>query len=110
MKFLPATVQDTITRNRILVLPDTVGEMTTGSHGSPIAMSQESQESEQFRMTIGTVIAMSPGVEVVFEGGKLALKDRIHYCKYAGEALEINDIFYRVMNDTDVFGKEVEDA
>ncbi len=106
MKFLPATVQDTITRNRILVLPDTVDEKTKGG----IYLSEETQESEQFRMTIGKVVSMSPGVECIFEDKELEVGDRIHYCKYAGEAVEINDIFYRVMNDTDVFGREVQDA
>ncbi len=108
MKFLPATVQDTITRNRILVLPDEVGEKTKGDHGSPILISEREQQSEQFRMTVGKVIEMAPGVDVEFVDRPLKVGDRIHYCQFAGAAL-IDEIFYRVMNDTDVFGREVED-
>jgi len=87
---------------KVLVLPDTVEEMTKGG----LFLPETVQADEQYAVTIGKVIAIGPGVEAYFDDGELKVGDRVHYSKYSGKHVEGNDVVYRVINDEDIHLRE----
>lgn len=89
---------------KVLVEADKVEERTSGGLYIP----QTSQESQQTRVTQGTVLAIGPGVDAYFkredDAPKSPLKvgDRVIFAKYGGFNLDDKEHDYRIINDEDV--------
>lgn len=91
--------------SRILVLADVVEEKTAGG----IILAQQSRESEQMRVTKGTILGIGPTVDLLFtENGKQRKAhygDRIIFAKYGGMKVhdeEFKDVDIRLIYDADV--------
>lgn len=87
---------------KILLIPDKVEERTAGG----IYLSDQTKDSEQYKMTTGEVVAIGPGVDCCFYDGDLKVGDRIRYNKYSGVMLECDDIEYRAILEDDVHARE----
>lgn len=92
---------------RILVKPEEVKEFSDGG----IALVTETIDQEQMATTKGLVIKVGP-TAFGTEHDIVALKegDIVHFAKYSGATVKLEDEDYRVLNDEDVIlverGKE----
>lgn len=86
---------------KLIVEADRVKEKTE----SGIYLAPKGVESEQMRITKGTIVAIGPAVDLLFDGDrKPAVGDRIMFARYGGMNLSLDDDDrdYRVLNDEDV--------
>lgn len=92
------------TGGHILVLADTVEEVTAGG----IILTKKTQEEDQRAATVGTVIAVGSGAwKDIDDGSPWAIVgDRVSYSRYAGVFITGQDgQEYVLMNDNDVLAK-----
>ena len=88
---------------RIILLPDPVAEKTKGG----IILTDTTKENEKMQNVTGTVVAIGPNADVMFESGPLDIGDRVVYAKHSGIFIDGDDgIEYRLANDEDIFAKK----
>ena len=88
---------------RILLKPDVVKSKTEGG----IYLPEQVKEDEQYATVVGTVIAIGPNADVMFEDGPLDVGDRITWAKFGGVIVDHDGEKCRVINDEDVIAKVV---
>jgi co-chaperonin GroES (HSP10) len=86
---------------KCLVKPDAVLDKTEGG----IILPDSTKEDEKNATTKGTVLAIGPNADVVFEDGPLDIGDHIIYARYGGVLIERDDGDVRCINDEDVIAK-----
>jgi len=86
---------------KLLIFPDEVAEKTEGG----IYKAPQAREDEKFATVVGTVIAIGPKVDVMFEDGPLDVGDKVIYAKYGGVIVEHGGKDHRLVNDEDVIAK-----
>jgi|APSaa5957512622_1039677.scaffolds.fasta_scaffold113611_2 chaperonin GroES len=88
---------------RILLDPQKVESKTEGG----IYLPEQVKEDEQYATVVGTVIAIGPNADVMFEDGPLDVGDRITWAKFGGVIVDHDGEKCRVINDEDVIAKVV---
>jgi len=89
---------------RIVVQPLEAEETTAGG----IVLPDSAQEKPQR----GTVLAVGPG-KLLDSGSRaelsVAIGDQVIYGKYSGSDIEIDDVEYKILRETEVLAKVVND-
>ena len=88
---------------RILLDPQKVESKTEGG----IYLPEQVKEDEQYATVVGTVIAIGPNADVMFEDGPLDVGDRITWAKFGGVIVDHDDKEARMIQDEDVIAKVV---
>ncbi|PQO27495.1 co-chaperone GroES [Blastopirellula marina] len=90
--------------DRIVVQPLEAEETTAGG----IVLPDSAQEKPQR----GTVLAVGPG-KLLDSGSRaelsVAIGDEVIYGKYSGSDIEIDDVEYKILRETEVLAKVVND-
>ncbi|MEW4561297.1 co-chaperone GroES [Bremerella sp. JC770] len=90
--------------DRIVVQPLEAEETTAGG----IVLPDSAQEKPQR----GTVLAVGPG-KLLDSGSRaelsVAIGDQVIYGKYSGSDIEIDDVEYKILRETEVLAKVVND-
>ncbi|MFN3151944.1 co-chaperone GroES [Bremerella sp.] len=90
--------------DRIVVQPLEAEETTAGG----IVLPDSAQEKPQR----GTVLAVGPG-KLLDSGNRaelsVAIGDQVIYGKYSGSDIEIDDVEYKILRETEVLAKVVND-
>ena len=86
---------------KVLVTPDIVEDKTEGG----IYLPDSTKEDEKNATTKGTVKAIGPNADVMFEDGPLNIGDYVIYARYGGVLVETDDGDARVVNDEDIIAK-----
>ena len=88
---------------RILLDPQKVESKTEGG----IYLPEQVKEDEQYATVVGTVIAIGPNADVMFEDGPMEVGDRLTWAKFGGVIVDHDGEKCRVINDEDVIAKVV---
>ena len=88
---------------KILIDPDIVSEKTDGG----IYYAPQAREDEQYATVVGTVLAIGPNADVMFEDGPLDVGDRITWAKFGGVIVDHDDKECRMIQDEDVIAKVI---
>ena len=88
---------------KILIDPDIVSEQTDGG----IYLAPQAREDEQYATVVGTVLAIGPNADVMFEDGPLDVGDRITWAKFGGVIVDHDDKEARMIQDEDVIAKVI---
>ncbi len=88
---------------RVIILPDPVVEATSGG----IILPEVAKENEKMQTVRGTIVAIGPNVDVLFEDGPLDIGDHVLYAKHSGVFVvdEKDGVEYRLANDEDIFAR-----
>lgn len=91
---------------RILIDPDKIEEKTSGG----IIMPLSTQDMDQMAVVKGKVVSIGP-TAFGKERDESTLKegDTVHFAKYSGSIVKLNDKEYRIVNDEDLLGIEREE-
>lgn len=86
---------------RILLEPQTVKEKTEGG----IYLPEQVKEDEEYATVIGTVLAIGPNADVMFDDGPMQVGDKVTWAKFGGVIVEHDGEKCRVVNDEDIIAK-----
>ncbi|MCP4613029.1 MAG: co-chaperone GroES [Planctomycetes bacterium] len=85
----------------VVVKPDVVEERTSGGLFIPDTV----RDTHQRVATTGTIVALGPDVEIVFNKGEAEVGDCVHFVKHAGVNAAETDYWF--MRDEDILGLRV---
>jgi len=84
---------------KVIIKPDVVNEMTDSGR---LFLPDTVRYKEQIAVTRGTIEAIGPLADIVFESGEAKAGDRVVFARYGGYILKWDSEDYRVIHDKDI--------